>query len=179
MGKAKRRRRRAKRRGRRFTSVLIQDVAAANKRVEDADSPTHRRELVRSVFAAIEGLNWDLKRGLYGRGFNERLSVHEMGALTEQSYIVDEKGEVRATPRFLPLATNIRFVLAIIQRYRTNYKVDYSHIGWSNLKASIRIRDRLVHPKKLADLNVTEAELRQTMSAFTWFLRLVVESHQP
>ena len=78
MGKAKRRRRRAKRRGRRFTSVLIQDVAAANKRVEDADSPTHRRELVRSVFAAIEGLNWDLKRGLYGRGFNERTHVHTL-----------------------------------------------------------------------------------------------------
>jgi hypothetical protein len=50
-----------RRSGRSFTHVLINDVKAAQHRVRDAASPTHRRELVRSVFAAIEGLHWQLK----------------------------------------------------------------------------------------------------------------------
>jgi hypothetical protein len=167
-----------RRSGRRsFTHVLINDVNAAQHRIRDADSPTHRRELVRSVFAAIEGLHWQLKQDVYRR--RDRipggLSMHEQAAMVEESYAVDNGGNVRATPRFLPLAINIRLVVSIVQRYQTNYEVDYSHRGWSNLKAAIEIRNRLVHPKRLADLNVTMAEVRQTLSGFSWLLALVIE----
>jgi hypothetical protein len=66
--------------------------------------------------------------------------MHEQAAMLEESYVVDNGGNVPATPRFLPLAINIRLVVSIVQRYRTNYEVDYSHRGWSNLKAAIEIR---------------------------------------
>jgi hypothetical protein len=145
--------------------------------MRDDDNPTHRREVVRSVFAAIEGFLWQLKQDVYGRGdsFAHRLSVHEHAAMREEAYVVDGSGSVRATPRFLPLATNIRLVVSIIQRYRTNYKVDFGHRGWSNLKAAIEIRHRLVHPKSLGDLIVTTTEVQQAISGFSWLLALVIE----
>jgi hypothetical protein len=164
-------------RRRSFTHVLVYDVNAAQERVRDADSPTHRRDLVRSVFAAIEGLHWQLKQDVYqhaGR-IPGGMTVHEQAAMLEEAYAVDDSGKIRAIPRFLPLTSKIRLVVSIVQRYRTNYKVDYSHRGWSNLRAAIKVRNRLVHPKKLADLNVRMTELRQTLSAFYWFLALVIE----
>jgi len=157
--------------------VLINDVVAAQKRVRDADSPTHRRDLVRSVFAAIEGLHWQLKQDVYRHSghISQGMSIHEQAAMLEETYSVDDSGKVRSVPRFLPLASKIRLVVSIVQRYQTSYNLDYSHKGWSNLRTAIKLRDRLVHPKKLTDLNVTMAEVRQTVSAFYWFLALVIE----
>jgi hypothetical protein len=103
------------------------------------------------------------------------MTVHEQAAMLEEAYTVDDSGKIRAIPRFLTLTGKIRLVVSIVQRYRTNYKVDYSHRGWSNLRAAIKVRNRLMHPKKLADLNVRMTELRQTLSAFYWFLALVIE----
>jgi hypothetical protein len=160
-----------------FTDVLIEDVVTAIARMRDADNPIHRREAVRSIFAAIEGFLWQLKQDVYSRGdyFLHGLSVHEQAAILEEAYVVDGNGNVRATPRFLPLATNIRLVVSIIQRYRPNYKIDFGHRGWSNLKTAIEIRHRLVHPKSLGDLIVTTTEVHEAISAFSWVLALVIE----
>jgi hypothetical protein len=45
-----------------FTHLLVNDVVLAQQRVEKEDTPTHRRELVRATFAAIESLHWQLKQ---------------------------------------------------------------------------------------------------------------------
>ena len=159
-----------------FTHVLVGDVVAANKRLEQVDTPTHRRELIRTVFAAIEGLHWQLKQDVLRHAeVVTRLSPHEHAALMEETYSVDEKGAVRAQPRFLPLPTAIRLVVSIVKRYRPEYEVDFAHAGWANLRAAIDVRNRLVHPKALTELMVSDQEILQALSAFNWLLALVIE----
>jgi hypothetical protein len=157
-----------------FTHVLVGDVKAAEKRRRDTDNQTHRRELVRAVFAAIEGLHWQLKNDVLRQGSSE-LSHLEYAAMLEESYSVDERGNVNAFPRYLPLTTAIRLVVNVVRRYRPAYQVDFNHAGWANLKTAVEVRNRLVHPKQLEDLNVSADEVRKTLSGFQWILALVIE----
>lgn len=160
--------------GKSFTHTLVGDVIAAQKRVKKSDTPTHRRELVRSVFAAIEGLHWQLKQDVLGHP-KANLSHFERAAMVEESYSVTERGDVISVPRFLPLTTAIRLVVNIVQRYRPMYKIDFNHVGWANLKVTVDVRNRLVHPKRLEDLVVSDTEIQKTNSAFAWVLALVIE----
>jgi hypothetical protein len=157
-----------------FTRVLLGDVRAAEERMRENDTQMHRRDLVRAAFAAIEGLHWRLKQNVLRQG-KPKLSPFEYAAMIEQSYSVDERGNVSTFPRFLPLPPAIRLVVNAMQRYRPEYKVDFNHAGWSNLKEAIEIRNRLVHPKRLEDLTVSEEEINKTLSGLMWFLALVVE----
>ena len=37
------------------------------------------------------------------------------------------------------------------------------------------MRNRIIHPKQLEDLTVSQEEIRQSMSAFAWILALNIE----
>lgn len=151
-------------------------MVVAKSRLDICDTPTHRRELIRSTFSAIEGLHWQLKRDVLRHAeVVTRLTAHEYAALMEETYAVDDKGVVRSQPKYLPLPTAIRLVVSIVQRYRPEYKLDYQHVGWSNLRTAVEVRNRLVHPKSLNDLSVSDKEVSQALSAFYWLLALVIE----
>jgi hypothetical protein len=157
-----------------FTHVLIGDVVEAEKRLRENDNQMHRRNLVRAAFAAIEGLHWQLKQDVLLLGASN-LSPFEYAAVVEESYSVDERGNVSTFPRFLPITTAIRLVVNVVKRYRPAYTVDFNHVGWVNLNAAIEIRNRLVHPKQINDLDVTDKEVQMTLSGFRWLLALVIE----
>jgi hypothetical protein len=65
--------------------------------------------------------------------------------------------------------------VSIVKRYRPEYVVDFAHPGWANLREAVAIRNRLVHPRELTDLTVSDIEIRQALSAFNWLLALVIE----
>lgn len=159
-----------------FTHVLIGDVTAVQERLHQSDTQSHRRDLIRTVSSALEGLLWQLRQNVlrYATA-STRLSPHEFAALNEETYLVDDRGQVRTQARYLPLPSAIRLVVAIVQKYKEQYSVDFQHSGWNNLVATVRTRNRLVHPKKLSDLKVSEKEISQAMSGFCWFLALAIE----
>lgn len=157
-----------------FTHVVVGDVVQARQRLAEKDTPTHRRELIRSVSAALEGLNWNLKQSVVG-AMPKDTSIHELAALLEETYSVDENGVVRSQPRFLPLPTAIRLVVRFVQRFRPRYQLDFTHVGWSHLKSTVSTRNRLVHPKTMADTVVTDEEVSAAMASFDWLLAFVIE----
>ncbi|WP_176054525.1 hypothetical protein [Paraburkholderia caribensis] len=61
------------------------------------------------------------------------------------------------------------------QRFSPSYKVDFNHVGWSNLRKAVDVRNRLVHPKRLEDMMVSDDEVKRAVSAFDWLLALVLE----
>ena len=106
------------------------------------------------------------------------LSHHEYAALAEEACSVSDRGDVNVFPRYIPLTTAIRLVIKIVQRFKPNYEVDFNHVGWTHLKSSIEVRNRIVHPKTIEDLNVSDREIRETLSAFYWLLALILEVFQ-
>ena len=159
-----------------FTHTLVGDVVTAETRWRDGNVEVVRRDLIRAVFAAVEGLNWQLRQGLVATHSNHlSLNHHEVAALLDETYAVNERGEISPQPRFIPLSSAIRMVVRIISRIRPEYTMDFGHVGWSLLKKSIEARNRIVHPKSLNDFNVSDDEVKDALRAFAWFLAYVIE----
>lgn len=157
-----------------FTHMLVGDVERAHRRLFEEDSQSNRREYVRTVFAAIEGLHWRL-RGHVLEASAHLISAHECAAMSQETYAVDDKGNVRVLPRYLSLPSSIRLLVKILKRYRPEYELDFTHVGWSGLKRAIEVRNRLVHPKTMEELTVSEEDLEHTARGFRWILALVIE----
>lgn len=144
-----------------FTNV--EDVIASCNRMEKEDTPAHRRDLVRAISFGIEGLEWSLRRGVLKH--SKSLTSHEAAALAEESYKVDDRGNVN-------VATSLRLVIQVAKRL-PDYHEDLNHPAWTDLKAAVEVRNRLVHPKSLEDLTLTDDDISQSLSAFFWLIGTV------
>lgn len=156
-----------------FARILIDDIGVALGHLVKENTPAHRRELVRTHFAAVEGIIWELRQHVLG-GATIQLSPYERAALEEESYTVNERGDVNVVSRGLPIPTAIRLIVKTVQRYRPNFKVDFSDAGWGHLNEAIKVRHRLTHPKSLEDLAVSDDDILRTALGFRWLLDLRV-----
>jgi hypothetical protein len=159
-----------------LTHQVIADFTAIRKRLESENTPTTRRELVRATFSAVEGLLWQLKERIANdASIFARLTPHELAALAEESYSVDQRGMVKAQPRFLQTAVAVRLVVSVVQKYRPEYSLDFTHAGWQCLKDAIEVRNRIMHPRALEDLEVSDEDIAACQQGFGWFLAFVIE----
>jgi len=156
--------------------VLIGDFVDAAERLKSSDSPLNRRALVRATFSGIEGLLWSLKQHVFAHAHDfAKLTIHEQAALLEETYSVDLNGQVKPQPRFLPTAASIRLTVRAAQKVSNSYKLDFTHRGWQRLQNAIDVRHRIVHPKDLAALTVTDMEIADCIGGFHWFIALCIE----
>lgn len=159
-----------------YSHVLIGDFFDAADRLKASDNPVNRRNLVRATFSAVEGLLWRLKQEVFAHSVGRTaLSIHEQAALLEESFAVDPNGQVKSQPRFFPTATSIRLTVRAAQRISPAYAIDFSHVGWQRLQLAINVRHRIIHPKDLASLTVTDEEIANCIGGFNWFLALCIE----
>ena len=93
-----------------FDKPTVNRVLVA--RVTSLDSVKHdsqysRRTAFRTIFAAIEGRLYYLKRDVVARA-TESFSIAEIAMLRDESYTL-ARGKAKVIPKFIPLADNIRF----------------------------------------------------------------------
>ena len=158
-----------------LAAVLVADLDEATP---DLSSDRHRRAYVRAVFAHVEGTLSGLKEILveYGDLFGSRFSTGEAALLAEEAYGLKDDGSIRITQSFLRVAENVRFTLALAAKVSGSpTSVRYDDQGWAGFKESIRIRNRLMHPRSVADLSVSDAELLATNSARAWYKDAIVD----
>jgi hypothetical protein len=96
--------------------------------------------------------------------------------MMEETYSIDDQGNVSGLPRFLPLTSTLRLTVRMLQRYCPDYTLDFGHVGWASLKTSVVVRNRLVHPKTEQDLVVDEKEVDAAFRAFAWVLAWNIEA---
>ena len=154
-----------------FVHVLIYDVAASLDELKSSDTPTHRRSVIRTVLASIEGI-MHLTR--------DSISVFPLTAaehtiVKELSYEVTDRGTIKERARSVPFDRSLKVLVRIVRKYRPHYSLDYDHRGWSALLRSLEVRHRLTHPKALEDLTVTDSEIDDAQSGFYWFLAFAIE----
>lgn len=51
--------------------------------------------------------------------------------------------------------------------------MDFSSEWWSSLKKSIKVRDRLMHPRMPNDLDVSDDEVQDTIKAMEGFTKII------
>jgi hypothetical protein len=128
-----------------------------------------RRILVRSIFAYIEALTFAIKTSAIDH--SEILhTAEELSFVKEEAYELNDRGLIRKTKAKLRLLSNLRFAFNLYAKLQGfEYVLNCGGTGWQQLTSSVKVRDRLTHPKSVADLFVTDDEIQTALSAFFWF----------
>ncbi|MBI4188945.1 MAG: hypothetical protein HY525_00215 [Betaproteobacteria bacterium] len=152
-----------------FAKVLAEDVIRAKQRMDEDPSDAHRREFVRTTYSAIEAQSWQLRMYLIEHVMNKKTSsIHEISALKEESYAINDKGEIYIQPRGYSLKVGLRLVFSILKSHGIPVQVDLGSADWKNIDHAVKIRNRVIHPKKMADISVSKEEAECCYQAFVY-----------
>jgi hypothetical protein len=121
-----------------------------------------------TLCAAIEGILWMLQRDLLSIA-DEVLSTSQRAILGQKPHILRENGKVGRVPSKVNLKQRMQFSAAIVAALAPG-EMRFDEAGWRDLQATLDARDRLGHPEKPCDLDVTEAELEAARGGEIWFL---------
>jgi hypothetical protein len=162
-------------------NTLSGDCKAILERIEETPEQLDYRAYVRSLFALIESMLYSQKQlarhvdsALKAASpyFAEHLGLNplELLATEEKGVQVTEKGEVKETVAFMKFKQNFKFsFIAMAKCCGSDFKPEYTSTGWSSLVTALEVRDRLMHPKKVEDLEVTPVEFKIAQRASSWF----------
>lgn len=156
-----------------FLGILMHDVLLAIERRELDDVQATRRDLIRTMFAAIEGASWEYREHVrsVAADLDSLPPLVEM-ALSEKTYRVAENGEIDEQVRYVSIPATIRLTTRLAESICSGFEYDFKNDGWVNFKTSIKIRNRITHPKSRDDLNITDGEIAICQSAFFWIIHL-------
>lgn len=150
-----------------FAKVLAEDVSQARQRMENDPTESHRREFVRATCSAIEAQSWQLKMYVIENVLTKKTtSIHDISALKEESYAINDKGEIYVQPRAYSVKVGLRLVYSILKRHGVPVHIDFGSADWKNIDAAVKIRNRVMHPKCMGDISVSKAEAECCYNAF-------------
>jgi len=133
---------------------------------------------VRALFAAIEG--WIYHKMSYAlqiaRKKPDLFTAGEIALLLGEAYSLDTKGNVISYPKYSALAQSFLFAMRMSTKGYEPILVDTSSKGWMAFNESIRIRNRLTHPKSLEDFTVSDSDLQTAFMTSLWFPK-EIDSH--
>jgi hypothetical protein len=155
-----------------FLSLLWDDVHAYDLQPSIANPGAQRRQFMRAMFACIEGAVWLFKQEALEqhRSGSIAFTTSELNILSEIAPSLDGRGGIQELPANLRLVPNLLFTFGCHARaFDYDSVLCLSDHEWGDLKNSVLVRNRLMHPKQLASLDVSDAELRAARGALRWF----------
>jgi hypothetical protein len=159
-----------------ITALYPYEKAARSNVVHYPDpvclAPSVRRSLVRAVFAFIEGCLY-FQRQMLLESWGERLTEPTRLALSELQIEVTGQGIVQTR---LMRTGALNLIKLTIQSFAKTVpsavEIKCEGAGFEALTRAIKVRDRLMHPKGIASLAVSDREIHDAVDAFLWFERL-------
>lgn len=170
---------------RELMAILVGDAGAALAHFQKGnisqeyrtDEQMRRRELVRSLHAAVDGVVWALRQHVRASArAMDLLTLDEESVLEEVSYQVNDRGTISAQARFLPFLGAVRLAVKIATKVSPGFSVDFEGKAWADFRDAVATRNRLTHPKTTVDLNVSSAEIDQVTASFFWILEVAVSA---
>jgi len=163
-------------------------IAAIDQGVVDehgnvsADYAFHARQLVRAFFAYIEGVTFSAKvcAAAHCVDNNVEITPQERFLAAEVDYTLDHKGSIIEQPAQIKLTKNLRFAFALTEKaHGIEPRFDPSSEWWSCLQKSIKVRDRLMHPRLPEDLDISGEEIIDVLKAKEGFEELLLGYPKP
>ncbi|MFD1105529.1 hypothetical protein [Sphingobium olei] len=158
-----------------FLKLLADDVDWALGHIEKSDTQAARRNLLRNLVSAAEGVSWIYRMHVMSiaRHFDAATPLAEM-AFAETSYSVTEQGVIVEQARHISMTAMIRLTTKVAQSFCNDAEVDFGGTGWANFKRAIAARNRITHPKRPDDLLLTDEEIDAAKTGFFWFSDMAV-----
>ncbi len=135
-----------------------------------------RRTIVRTIFALVEGISHQYKK--VALQISEITQVEfsdaEITLLKELSYSLNARGEADTSKAKLRTVDNMLFSIKMFAKSCSqNFDIDKSGNDWQCFKNALKIRDRITHPKNIADLEITDDEMPTILNAGAWFTLII------
>ena len=144
------------------------DLSSLGKIAEDTREQWAMRGFIRAVFALIEGVVFAMKQTALVQ--HTWFTHAELAVLREETPQLNDKGQVTVAPMNLNLARNIRFAFEALSRsLKGQNALNVDGHRWATFQRSVKVRNRLMHPKTVMDLRVTYEEMREAGDVFGWF----------
>ncbi|MCL6306988.1 hypothetical protein QQL38_09820 [Pseudomonas syringae] len=133
-----------------------------------------RRALIRAIFSFVEGLSYVQRVSLVS-SFSDRLDPSVVMALKEQQIEITNAGKVRTKSIKASLMSLVRLAVEqYIECYPGRLSIQCSGSGYEGLVSSVKIRDRLMHPRSEHDLFVKDEEIVRAVDGWFWFSEVCV-----
>jgi hypothetical protein len=131
-----------------------------------------QRLVVRSTFSIIDSACYKLKELSYciAKHYHFELSEYDQEMLI--GYKINDEGIIKTGHP--PCAKNVKFTLEIASRIFNSNPIVFDK-NWDAFLKTIRIRNRLTHPKSVSDLSISQEEYAIASDAFSWFQKRLFE----
>lgn len=103
------------------------------------------------------------------------LTAAEIALLREERYAVGSDGGAETEQLNLGFKQNVRFAVVMLRRLNSESSIKFEDKGWQSLMSSLKVRDRLMHPKSISDLEVSEDDVTCALDGLLWFMGLSKE----
>jgi hypothetical protein len=155
---------------------LIETIDAGERNEDgtvSADYEYHARQLIRAILAYIEGVTFSVKISAVDKCLRLGIEVsdHERFAAVEIDADVNDKGEVVERSAKIRFANNVRFAFRLLERaHGGTIKFDPSAEWWNDLRKTVKVRHRLMHPRYPADIDISSEEIISALRAKVGFV---------
>jgi len=152
---------------------LLEDTSAAESYLYQNDTQFARRAYIRSIFASFEGIVWLLKQVcLHAPSVSgpRKFDPAEFALLQDQTYDLKNNGETWTQTKFLRLPDNFRFTFSVFNRLlQAQIDLGVGGAPWDRFLRSLDVRHRITHPKKTAELDISDQEIKLCQEVSSWF----------
>lgn len=131
-----------------------------------------RRALIRAIFAFVEGVSYSQRVSLL-YSYSDKLSPDVVMALKEEQIEITNAGKVQSKPIKASLMSLVRLTIEqYLECYKGSLSVSCSGSGFEGLVSSVKVRDRLMHPRSEHDLSVKDDEIVRAVRGWFWFSQI-------
>jgi len=153
--------------------VLHEDLLRTATDARDTDDHYHRRAYVRSVFAYVEGTLSGTDRFILdslelgaAEALGWALTPEEVQKLSDNLQLPRSDGK---RPRFLMVEPHVKLVVGIGERLFGSLQMRFEGGEWQDFQQAVKTRNRTIHPKRAADLQLSDEEMQQVDRARDWY----------
>jgi hypothetical protein len=92
----------------------------------------------------------------------------EILSIAEWQFSLNDEGVIKFRNAKISLSGNLCFTFRIHAKAFGVLEINRQSSGWANFRRAIKIRDRLTHPRKLEQLDVSDEEVQTVASCMVW-----------
>jgi hypothetical protein len=136
---------------------------------------------VQTLYSEVEAQILLIKLSALQRCSNENipLSQGEILHLQGITYQLTDSGEIKTRESKTSLVAEMKFALKCMAKsFRISHKPDLLHPSYQKLDKFIKIRNRIVHPKKRDDLKIFDKDLDDCFLAWKWLNDDIIAQYQ-
>ncbi len=164
----------------RFDDWLTDDVEQNRKIIKTNDTQTARRNYLRSLSANYEftlSLLCERTAQLLVENYelNGYLNFHEIYPLMIDSVRLTDNGKLKLDKNRLPFLPLVAYTLKTYAKLIDSNTDILADHRWESFSMSIRIRNRITHPKLDSDIEINDDELKIIDDGWIWWVDLVAQ----